>query len=54
MGVPQIIYICLFAMGIGMEIVRHGKEKEGKHNATLTLISTAICATVLWWGGFWG
>jgi len=50
---PQIIMIVLLAVGIGIDLQRHGEEKKGRHSAWTTFIGAAITAAILWWGGFW-
>ena len=50
--IPQLIYLGLMAIGIGMEIARHGTEKTGKHNAWSQTIAATLILAVLWWGGF--
>lgn len=52
MGIWQIIYIALIAMGLGITLVKHGDYKEGKHNFWISLISAAIEITILALGGF--
>jgi len=50
--VPQIVYLLLMALGLGIAMERHGKPKADKYNFTIDLISTALSAALLWWGGF--
>lgn len=50
--IPQLIYLALSFMGIGMAIKEHGEEKKGKHNAWISLISALICWCILYSGGF--
>lgn len=52
MGIPQIIIIVLYAMGLGINLVKHGEPLEGKHNIVTSLIGTAIMIGLLIWGGF--
>jgi len=52
MGAPQLIYLLLAAAGFGLELERHGKQKEGKHNAWIGLIAQSIIIGILIWGGF--
>jgi LPXTG-motif cell wall-anchored protein len=53
MGYPQVIMILLFGCGAGSCLVEHGAPKTGKNNAWTGLISAALMAALLWWGGFW-
>ena len=52
MGTPQIIVIVLYAMSaaISLEQVAEGKEKPGFFVSKL--VSIAVIAALLWWGGF--
>lgn len=52
-GIPQIIIICLMAMGLGVSLARHG-EPRSEHDFGVALGSVALHAFLLWWGGFWG
>jgi len=53
MGWPQIVIIVLLAMDVGLYLANHGKDKIGKYNFWIALISDGIFATILWLGGFW-
>jgi len=50
MGAPQIIYIVLLALGVGIAWNNHGKATTT--NFWATLVSTAITVGLLIWGGF--
>ena len=52
MHAPQLIYICLVAIGLGIELERHGKEKTGTYNFWSSFISTIIVLFILHKGGF--
>ena len=49
---PQLIYLALIFLGLGLEMTRHGKPKEGTYNVKHTVIATVIGLTLLWGGGF--
>lgn len=51
-GIPQIIYITLAAMGLGIDLIKHGETKSGKHNVVTTLIAQILVLGLLYWGGF--
>ncbi len=53
MNAPQIIMICLMAIGFGVGMANHGKPETGKKSFWVTLFSLAINFSLLWWGGFW-
>jgi len=50
MGAPQIIWIVLVAMGVGIQIAKHGQPD--KYNGKTALIGCSISAGLLYWGGF--
>jgi len=49
----KIILIVWFSLAAGIELVQHGKQREGKHNFVLTFIGLAIEIILLTVGGFW-
>ncbi|UWG96827.1 hypothetical protein LPY66_18410 [Dehalobacter sp. DCM] len=51
MGTPQIIYIVLIALSLGINIAEHGKPRSN-NNAWYAVISAAITTGILIWGGF--
>lgn len=53
MEAPQIIVIGLWALSVGLTWAKHGTPETGNHNAFLSILSVAIMAGLLWWGGFW-
>lgn len=54
MGIPQIIWIGLYAAALGVSLADDGKVKEKKENFMMTCLAVGIQATLLWWGGFFG
>ncbi len=52
MKVPQIIYLALIMMDIGISLAKHGEPKNEKYNVWITLASAAIIVALLKWGGF--
>lgn len=52
MGVWQIVIVVFYAMGLGIGIAEHGKEKKGKNNVIYVIISLIINLTILYKGGF--
>ena len=53
LGVPQIIWLVLVALGLVTEIVYHDQPRE-PHNAYVFVIKTVISFLLLYWGGFFG
>lgn len=51
MGIPQIIYLFLAAMGLGLALANDGKPQP-PYSFIKSLISSAIVLSLLWWGGF--
>lgn len=50
--IPQLIYLALLFIGLGMTITEHGNDKKGKHNAWDSIIAQLIIVVVLYYGGF--
>ena len=51
---PQIIWIILVAMSLGIAIIKHGESFTQKYSMWKTLIRIAITGALLCWGGFFG
>lgn len=50
---PQIIYLILLFIGIGIDVQRHGEPKKpGTHNFWGDIIIAALGFGLLYWGGF--
>ena len=54
MKTPQIIIITLLAMGVGIDLVKHGEPKTGSHNVWITIADAVLTLSLLKWGGFFG
>lgn len=52
MRAPQIIMIVIMAMGLGINLTKHGEPKEDNYSFPIALLATAIQAGLLIWGGF--
>lgn len=50
--IPQLLFIALYSIGLGISFAEHGKPKTGNHNAWASLIAAAIVVTLLYLGGF--
>lgn len=50
--IPQIIFIGLTCINLGVILGKHGKPREGNHSIWIQLISEAITLTILYYGGF--
>lgn len=51
---PQIVYIVMVVLGLGMTATNHGNKKMGKDNFFISLISSTIMISILYAGGFFG
>lgn len=51
---PQIIFLVLSAMSLGISLAMDGKPRAGKYSFLVTLISQAIGIGLVYWGGFFG
>ena len=49
---PQITYLVLTVLGLGIAIEKHGKPKEGKENFWITLIAYIPIFYLLYMGHF--
>lgn len=52
MHTPQLITLSLYALVCGLSLGKHGEPRTGNHNFFVDLIASALCITVLWWGGY--
>ena len=52
MGVPQIIVIVLYSIGLLSSARMHGQAAEGKYNFWIRLLKVAIMDALLIWGRF--
>lgn len=50
--IPQLIYLALVLIGLGIAFEQHGKPKKGNHNTWISCISQTIIIIVLYYGGF--
>lgn len=49
---PQLIYLGLSLLGLGIAIEQHGKPKKGNENFWITFITWILTLGLLYWGGF--
>jgi len=47
----QILYLALAALGLGINIAKHGQPK-GNYNAGYYFLDVLFALSILWWGGF--
>lgn len=52
MGWPQITWIVLAGVSLGIGLVQHGKPRTGTHSIWITLISLGLGFWLLSAGGF--
>lgn len=51
LGIPQVVFIVVMALELGIIIARWGQKKTGTYGAN-DFFGTAIVLVLLWWGGF--
>lgn len=54
MGWPQVIWIVIAAIALGVHIAKHGEPTGQKFHAGAQLIYVLLMAGILYWGGFFG
>lgn len=54
LNAPQIIYLFLVILGLGICLERHGKPKTGEYNFFVDLFSAVLAFGLLYWGNFFG
>ncbi|KHS67332.1 lytic murein transglycosylase [Pectobacterium brasiliense] len=52
MNWPQITWIVLVSLGLGMTLMKHGEPRTDKHSAWWALFGALATAWLLWCGGF--
>ena len=50
--IPQLIYLALAFLGVGIAISEHGKPKKGNNNAWVTFTAFVTTVILLYYGGF--
>lgn len=51
---PQLTYVALTLIGLGVTIANHGDRRAGTHNAWASLIARGLVFGLLYAGGFFG
>jgi hypothetical protein len=49
---PEIVYIILVSLSLGITAAQHGEPKKGKESIKIAIISHALNFALLYWGGF--
>jgi len=52
-GLPQIIYIIIWLIGVLISVYKHGERSENKILAIHHIITIIIVLSLTWWGGFY-
>ena len=52
-GWPQITYLALTCIGLGVVLSRHGESRNGEYHFGASLIARATINVLLYCGGFW-
>ena len=50
--IPQIIYIVLMGISLGVALIKHGEPREHNYHFGLSLLGALISVGLLYWGGF--
>lgn len=51
---PQIVWIGLVCLGVGVSLAKDGEPKTGNHNFVADCAGYALGLTLLYFGGFFG
>ena len=51
---PQLTYLAIVCIGLGIGITQHGQVKTEKKNAWNIIIGTALQMAIMYCGGFFG
>ena len=51
---PQLIYLALVVLSLGISMAKHGTPKEGNHSIFVDVIAVSLGCLLLYWGGFFG
>ena len=54
MGWPQVIWIIIAGIRLGVHIARHGEPMNQRYHAGARLVGVAMMGGLLYWGGFFG
>lgn len=54
MGAPQIIYVVLIALSLGIHLARHGEPRNARFSIWSGLVNASASIGLVWWGGFFG
>lgn len=49
---PQLVWLALVMIGLGVDVARHGQPKTGKYNFWSSLAAIPIAIAILYFGGF--
>jgi hypothetical protein len=49
---PQITWLVLCCIGLGLALALDGQPRTGRHNFFVSLLASALVAWLLWSGGF--
>lgn len=49
---PQLVWITLALVGVGIAIEQHGKPRTGKHNMWSSIVAFILAWFTLYFGGF--
>lgn len=50
--VPQLLYLGLMLLELGIALGKHGEPRTGKHSFFRSTFGFALISTILYYGGF--
>ena len=53
LGIPQMIYLFLTFLALGISMAKHGEIKTEKENFFTTLLVIILLNGLMYWGGFY-
>jgi len=52
MQAPQIIYLVVSCLALGINIAKHGEPKNENYSAITSFIGAILTLALMYWGGF--
>jgi hypothetical protein len=52
LGIPQLIFLALIVLNLGIVMAKNGQPRSGKHSFVANLIADGLLLGLLYWGGF--
>lgn len=52
LGIPQMIFLALVFLSLGISCAKHGQPHTGKYSIWTSLAAEGLMFGLLYWGGF--